>query len=203
MYNAKRKRRMAWMTIGLSVCVLACSMLYLDQQRQNGTVLVFHENEVLSLPAIVESRIEMPMNINAQKVMSYYEASKSEDELLQSVSEYEGVYRPSQSVCYSYNGKVFEVIAMFSGVVTDVYEDELMGKCVDVDHGSGLIVSYQSLSSTSLNAGDQVIQSDVIGLAGENRYYAQLGIHAQITAHLDGQLVDPESLIYRKVSEIK
>ena len=100
-----------------------------------------------------------------------------------------------------------EFIGAFSDadriIVTDVYEDELMGKCVDVDHGSGLVVSYQSLSSTLLNAGDQVSQFDVIGLAGENRYYAQLGIHAQITAHLNGQLVDPESLIDRKISEIK
>ena len=203
MVNTKRNRTVAWTCIALSLCVLAVSMLYLDQQTTlNLSVPVFEENAVLTLPALSENRIAMPMRIDAYKVMNYYDASKSEADRSMAVSEYEGVYRPSQSVCYSYEGKVFEVTAMISGVVTDIYEDELMGRCVEVDHGSGLVITYQSLSSTSLNINDQVHQYDVIGLAGENRYYSQLGIHAQISAHLHGELVDPESLIECKLSEI-
>ena len=204
MVNTRRNRTMAWTCIALSMCVLAASMLYLQQESTLSlSVPVFEEQIVLTLPALSENEIVLPMKVDGYKVMSYYDSSKSEAERSMAISEYEGVYRPSQSVCYSYDGKVFEVTAMISGVVSDVYEDELMGRCVEVDHGSGLVITYQSLSSTSLNVNDQVQQYDVIGLAGENRYFAQLGIHAQITAHLHGELADPESFLHCKLSEIK
>ena len=204
MVNTKRNRTMAWTCIVLSLCVLAVSMLYLDQQSTlNLSLPVFEESEVLMLPELKENRIDVPMLVDGYKVMSYYDASKSEAERSMAISEYEGVYRPSQSVCYSYDGKVFEVTAMISGVVIDVYEDELMGRCVEVDHGSGFVVTYQSLSSIAVLVGDSLNQYDVIGLAGENRYFSQLGIHAQITAHLNGELVDPEAFLQLKVSEIK
>ena len=91
---------------------------------------------------------------------------------------------------------------MVSGTVKEVYTDALMGKSIEVDAGNGLVITYQSLSSTNVIAGEVVQQSQVLGLAGENSFNSQLGIHVQITAHKDGQLIDPESLIHQKVSEI-
>ena len=203
MVREKRRIKMALSCIVLSLCMLAVSMMYLKQQRSlTQSEPVFQQSEVLNLPEIEERVVELPMRVNAQKVMNYYDSSKSDAEKSMAVSEYEGVYRPSHSVCYSYDGKVFEVTAMAAGMVIDVYEDELMGRCVEVDHGNGLVITYQSLSSTPLHPDDIIMQYDLIGTAGENRYYAQLGIHAQITAHVNGQLVDPESLLQCKVSEI-
>ena len=165
---------------------------------------VFQTNEVLHLPvvSVEEERIEVPMKINAERIVGFFDSSKSEDELMSSVTEFEGVWRPSQSVCYSFSNKVFEVTAMASGKVTDVYQDDLMGKCVEVDCGNGLVITYQSLSSTNVAVNQKISQFDLIGLAGENSYYSQLGIHAQVSAHLNGKLIDPESLLQVKVSDL-
>ena len=58
MVNTKRNRTVAWTCIALSLCVLAVSMLYLDQQTTlNLSVPVFEENAVLTLPALSENRI--------------------------------------------------------------------------------------------------------------------------------------------------
>ena len=202
----KKRRKTAFLGIVFSLSVLLVSSLYLqDQKEKTASAQVFHEKEVLMLPQIEheEETVVLPMNIHAKQILSYYSSEKSEAELLDAVTEYQGVYRPSQSIGYGFDGRSFEVTAMVSGVVSDVYEDELMGKCVQVDCGYGVMITYQSLSSTALEKGNQVVQNQVIGYAGENRYHADLGIHAQITVHKDGHLMDPEELIDRKLSEIR
>ena len=91
---------------------------------------------------------------------------------------------------------------MVSGTVSEVYTDELMGKSVAVDVGNGLVITYQSLSNVQVIPGQMIQQFEVLGLASENKFHEDLGIHVQITAHKDGQLIDPEQLIHQKVSEI-
>lgn len=201
----KKRRNLFFGLVGLSLAVLMISALYLEEQKkQMKTELVFQESEVLNLPVIERSEelIEVPMKVNAEKVISFYASDKEENELMQAVSEYQGVWRPSQSVCYSFSNKVFEVTAMVSGKVSEIYQDELMGKCVEVDCGNGLVITYQSLSNVNVILNQTVRQFDLIGLAGENSYHSALGVHAQITAHLNGELVDPEKLIHSKVSEL-
>ncbi len=204
--NIVKKRRNLFVGLfGLSLAMLLISVLYLDEQKkQVKTELVFQEKEVLQLPVIEKSEelIEVPMKVNAEKVISFYESGKDENELMQAVSEYQGIWRPSQSVCYSFSNKVFEITAMVSGTVSEIYQDELMGKCVEVDCGNGLVITYQSLSNVNVLVNQAVRQFEVIGLAGENSYHAALGVHAQITAHLNGELIDPEQLIHNKVSEL-
>jgi len=201
----KKRRKTAFAGIVLSLAVLAVSAMYLEQQKNlMKDTEVFYEQEipVLALPEFEkEEIIEVPMLVNADQIMNYYDASKSEGELVHALTHYEGVYRPSQSVCYSFDGKVFEVTSMISGTVTDIYEDALMGKSVEVDAGHGLVITYQSLSDVQVSKGDAVQQFQVLGLAGKNIYHEDLGIHVQITAHKDGQLIDPETLIHQKVSE--
>lgn len=201
----KKRRNLFFGLFGLSLAMLLISVLYLEEQKkQQDTELVFQQTEVLHLPVIEKSEelIEVPMKVNAEQVISFYESSKEDDELMKAVSEYQGIWRPSQSVCYSFSNKVFEVTAMVSGTVKEVYQDELMGKCVEVDSGNGLVITYQSLSNANVLPNQEVRQFEVIGLAGENSYHAALGVHAQITAHLNGKLIDPEGLIHRKVSEL-
>ena len=201
----KKRRNLFCGLLGISLAVLMTSALYLQEiKKQEESAAVFQVDDVLNLPVVSvhEELIEVPMKINANLIVSYFDSSKSEEELMNSVTEFEGVWRPSQSVCYSFEDKVFEVTAMVSGKVTDVYQDELMGKCVEVDCGNGLVITYQSLSSTNLAVDQKISQFDLIGLAGENSYYSELGIHAQVTAHLNGKLIDPESLLQTKVSDL-
>ncbi|MBP3399299.1 MAG: peptidoglycan DD-metalloendopeptidase family protein [Erysipelotrichaceae bacterium] len=205
MYIIEKRRRTAIAGIGLSLAVLAVSAMYYQQQKTlvEDTPVFQMQETILTLPVVeAEELIEVPMLVNANQVMNYYDSSKSEGELMHALTHYEGVYRPSQSVCYSMDGKVFEVTAMVSGTVSEVYTDELMGKSVAVDVGNGLVITYQSLSNVQVIPGQMIQQFEVLGLASENKFHEDLGIHVQITAHKDGQLIDPEQLIHQKVSEI-
>ena len=51
---------------------------------------------------------------------------------------------------------------------------------------------------------DQVVnQNDVLGLAGENIYNKDLGIHLHVVVQKDGKLIDPATVIGMKPAEIK
>ena len=153
------------------------------------------------LPA--DETVAAPFAINAKEVLHFFDKTKSEDVLSQAVTEFEGVYRPNQGLDYAYDGKVFEATAMLGGTVTEVKEDAMFGKSVTVKTGEDLEITYQSLSQVSVKKDQVVNQNDVLGLAGENVYNKDLGIHLHVVVQKDGKLIDPATVIGMKPAEIK
>lgn len=85
------------------------------------------------------------------------------------------------------------VLAMSSGTVRRVYEDELMGSSVVIDHGEGLVSYYHNLAaSPTVAEGDEVVTGTVIGAVGETAI-AESGrpSHLHLEVSLDGRAVDP------------
>ena len=64
-------------------------------------------------------------------------------------------------------------------------------------------IASQSLSQVSVKKDQVVNQNDVLGLAGENIYNKDLGIHLHVVVQKDGQLIDPATIIGMKPAEIK
>lgn len=159
----------------------------------------------LTVPLVraVDETVGSPVAINAQAALLFFDSDKPQDQLAQAVTEFEGVYRPNQGVDYVYDGKVFEAIAMLGGTVSEIREDALLGKSVTVTSGDDVQVTYQSLSQISVQQGQTVSQGEVIGLAGENIYNKDLGIHLHVVVQKDGQLIDPQEVIGMKMAEIK
>ena len=159
----------------------------------------------LTVPLVrtADETVGSPVAINAQAALLFFDSDKPQDQLAQAVTEFEGVYRPNQGVDYVYDGKVFEAIAMLGGTVSEIREDALLGKSVTVTSGDDVQVTYQSLSQISVQQGQTVSQGEVIGLAGENIYNKDLGIHLHDVVQKDGQLIDPQEVIGMKMAEIK
>lgn len=89
------------------------------------------------------------------------------------------------------------VLAMSSGTVLKVYEDDLMGTTVVIDHGEGLHSRYQNLTGKpTVSEGDVVVTGTVIGAVG-NTAIAELNrpshLHLEVT--LEGREVDPVSYL--------
>ena len=85
------------------------------------------------------------------------------------------------------------VLAMSSGTVRRVYEDDLMGTTVVIDHGEGLVSYYHNLSkSPTVSEGDAVVTGTVIGAVGDTAL-AESGrpAHLHLEVTLDGRPVDP------------
>lgn len=89
------------------------------------------------------------------------------------------------------------VMAMSSGTVRRVYEDDLMGTTVVIDHGEGLVSYYHNLSkSPTVSEGDAVVTGTVIGAVGDTAI-AESGrpAHLHLEVTLDERPVDPVSYL--------
>ncbi len=99
------------------------------------------------------------------------------------------------------------VCAAADGVVKEVWDDALMGKCVSLSHEDGRVVTvYKNLDETlpsNIVAGASVKAGDPIGAVGESAR-AELAdephLHFEMT--VDGQVVDPLQHLSKDSQEV-
>lgn len=98
---------------------------------------------------------------------------------------------------------IFEVVAVLNGTVTDVKEDEALGKIVEIKHDHNYITIYQSLSEVSVKKGDNVNQGQVIGKSGTNELDKEIGNHLHFEFYANGQVVDPTLYLDKELPKTK
>ncbi|MGI5899357.1 MAG: peptidoglycan DD-metalloendopeptidase family protein [Christensenellales bacterium] len=82
-----------------------------------------------------------------------------------------------------------------NGVVTDVYEDPMLGNVIEIDHGSFTAI-YGSLSTLSMvRVGDPVSYDQTISFAGTCPGEMHLGSHVHFETLINGEHVDPLTLL--------
>ncbi len=90
-----------------------------------------------------------------------------------------------------------QVKAMNKGRVLEVKNDPLWGNCIVIDHGSGLVGYYYSLSKAmNVTEGDQVNAGDVIGAVGDTAECEAGELsHLHFGLKKNGQWIDPLEFI--------
>jgi murein DD-endopeptidase MepM/ murein hydrolase activator NlpD len=83
------------------------------------------------------------------------------------------------------------VKAISSGAVTNVFDDSLWGKVVEINHGNGLVARYCGLASVGVKTGDSVESGAVIGKLGEVPIEKAEVAHLHFETKLNGKYVDP------------
>ncbi len=88
-----------------------------------------------------------------------------------------------------------DVVCASSGTVCSIRNDQLMGRCVTIDHGDNIFTTYMNLSEDSashLSVGDKISMGQSIGAIGES---ALIEISEEPHLHLEmkvnGAYVDP------------
>lgn len=94
----------------------------------------------------------------------------------------------------------FDVVAILEGTVTNVKEDETLGKIVEIKHDNDYISIYQSLQEVSVKKGDTVTQGQVIGKSGTNELDKEIGNHLHLELYVNGQVVDPTLYLNKEIS---
>lgn len=141
-------------------------------------------------PVVVEEKLLKPFSVNAKVERYFFDLSDSSTQE-QALLEYKGSYIPSTAVEYTYNNNKFDVVAAFSGVVTERKVDPLYGYMVYVKNDNGLTAVYGSLSDVKVNVGDSVKQGDVIAKAGTNTIDASLNNHLHFALMKNETLLNP------------
>jgi murein DD-endopeptidase MepM/ murein hydrolase activator NlpD len=85
------------------------------------------------------------------------------------------------------------VRAAGGGIIAEVNIDEVYGRFVVIDHGSGYTTVYAHISAQLVVQGQRVREREVIALSGSSGQSTAPHLHFEIL--LDGSPVDPLSMV--------
>jgi stage II sporulation protein Q len=128
---------------------------------------------------------------NVKIVKNFYNYKSDEKEQQNSIIYYEGSYMQSSGVSYS-SGSSFPVLAIQSGEVTEVKNDELVGNSITIKHSDNTFSVYQSILDIKVKKGDVVNAGDVIATSGISNLEKDLGNHLYFELIINGSNVNPE-----------
>ncbi|MGI5838175.1 MAG: M23 family metallopeptidase [bacterium] len=85
------------------------------------------------------------------------------------------------------------VAAALDGIVSEVSEDEILGKTIVINHGDGIETVYAHCSETTAGAGQYVRSGDTIAYVGETGQTD--GPHLHFEVRVDGTPIDPSRVL--------
>lgn len=202
----------------LSIAMLITSVYFaerivnntlLKNKNVNDSTEVVEEdtsnNEVSdNIPVVnTEPQIIKPYTNEAVKIVkSFYDYQADNSSQENSILYYGDTYMQNSGVDYSC-GSEFDVVSILDGTVTEVVDDEMMGKTVKIQYSNDLIGVYQSMGSVDFKVNDTVGQGTIIGKSGVNNVSSDLGNHLHFELYYQGNVVNPENYYGKLLGELK
>lgn len=173
---------------------------YNDQEEIDYVNKTIFEEEV---PVInTEEVLIRPYSNSEVKILkNFYDYKADASSQQQSLIYYENTYLPNSGISY---GGVdnFDIIAVYSGTVTSIKQDNLLGTVVTVTHDNNMISIYQSLGEVMVEENQVITQGEVIGKSGVCDIEKDLNSHLHFELILDGVVVNPELYYDKKIKEL-
>ena len=138
-------------------------------------------------------------NISIYK--NFYDQEGTEEEQQNAIIYHEGIYMQNSGVDYQ-SEEQFDVLASLSGTVTNVSDDTLLGKTVEIRNSTELIVLYQSLGEVAVKKGDTIAQGQIIGKSGTCTLNSEVkqGLHFEM--YKNGAVINPEKFYDKSVKDL-
>lgn len=148
-----------------------------------------------SIPVLNEIDENKPLKPFVEETVGknkdYYNSKDDATVQNNSLINYENTYMPNTGILYS-SDESFDVIAVQSGTVTKISNDNILGKYIEIEHENGYKSVYYSLSETNVTEGTTVSKGDVIATSGVNKLSNIMNSNVLIETYHDGHLIDPE-----------
>ena len=149
-----------------------------------------------------DTKIIRPYTDTEVKVVKSFYDYKAESEIQEkSLIFYEGTYMQSSGVSYS-DGDVFDVVAIYDGVVKEIKEDTTLGNIITIEHKNGVVSVYQSVSDILPKQGDSIVGGQVIAKSSTSNISTELGNHLYFELIIDGTCVNPEIYYGKSIDEL-
>ena len=149
-----------------------------------------------------DTKIIRPYTDTEVKVVKSFYDYKAESEIQEkSLIFYEGTYMQSSGVSYS-DGDVFDVVAIYDGVVKEIKEDTTLGNIITIEHKNGVVSVYQSVSDILPKQGDSIVGGQVIAKSSTSNISTELGNHLYFELIIDGTCVNPENYYDKSINEL-
>ena len=137
---------------------------------------------------------------NVKVGKTYYDYKGSEQEQEDSILKHDDTYIQNNGIDYI-SDKEFEIVSVMDGTVTNIKEEEGIGKTIEIKNNDGYVTSYQSLSEISVKKGDIVSQGQLLGKSGSNDLDKELGNHLHFEVYNNGQSINPNNYFKEEKTE--
>lgn len=215
MKRRKLKKFAVPVMYGISIAMLVGSIYCIEKIVNNH---VFQENNIEmeenidsasgesyseNIPTINDDpRISRPYTNGAVKIVkNFYDYQADNNSQEGSIIYYGNTYMQNSGVDYGMDSE-FEVVSILDGTVTEVNDDEIMGKTVKVKHSNDLISVYQSMGNVDVKVNDVVSQGSILGKSGTSNVSSDLGNHLHFELYYQGSVVNPENYYDKLVGEL-
>ena len=133
---------------------------------------------------------------------SFYEQDDTDENQQKAIIYHEGIYMQNSGVDYK-SDEEFDVISSLSGTVTNVTDDTLLGKTVEVRNSTELILTYQSLGEVAVKKGDTLTQGQIIGKSGTSKLNADVknGLHFEM--YKNGTVINPLKYFDKSLKDLQ
>lgn len=160
-----------------------------------NTILEEQEAVINQTPKMINPYTDANVKIGK----SYYDYKADAKTQEKAIIYHDNTYLQNSGTDFT-NENIFDVVAVLDGNVTDVKEDETLGKVIEIKHDNGYISIYQSLSEVSVKKGDMITQGQVIGKSGTNELDKDMGNHLHFELYVNGQVVDPTLYLNKELN---
>lgn len=177
----------------------------LESKKEYGDMVV---NSLIDevVPVIKEdTNKEILKPYTSEKVSiskSYYDMTDDEARQQQSLVYYEKTYLQNSGVLYAAD-EAFEIQSVMDGTVTNIREDEILGKVIEITHNTNLKTVYYSLSEINVKKDDSVVSGAVIGKSGDNNLSNEKENCLLFEVYYNGSTLDPEDFYNMKIEELQ
>lgn len=165
---------------------------YVSKTIFDDVIPVVNEVDVIKRPYL-DSDIKI--------LKTFYDYQDDSENQENSLIYNENTYIQNSGVSYG-KDSTFDVVAILSGIVIDVKEDNLLGKIIEIRHSNDVISVYQSLSEVNYKINDTVMQGDVIGKSGISNISKELNNHLHFELIVKGLNVNPENYYDKKLADL-
>ena len=152
-----------------------------------------------------EEVFQLPFNqtMSYKVVRKYYDKNASKEDQVLSLIKYGNSYRTSKGTGFAQtDNNTFEVLSVLSGKVVEIKESPLYGNYIVVEHSNGLKTAFYGLTEVTVSIDSTVNQGDKLGTSGYMNIDKEAGNHVFLEVTKDGNKLNVETLIGKKISEI-
>ncbi len=149
-----------------------------------------------------DEKIIRPYSVDGVSISkNFYDVEATEEEQKNSIIYHEGIYMQNSGIDYKADEQ-FDVVASLSGTVTNVTDDTLLGKTIEIRNSTELILLYQSLGEVAVKKGDTVTQGQIIGKSGSCTLNSEVknGLHFEM--YKNGSVINPEKFYDKSVKDL-
>ena len=149
-----------------------------------------------------EEKIGRPYTSDSVQIGTYYyDVNDDSEKQEQSLIYFENTYMKNTGVLYQ-DTEAFDCVAVLSGTVLNIKEDDILGNVVEIEHNPNLRTIYYSLGEVSVEVGEALSAGDLIGVSGAN-HIAENEFNLLFEVYYNGTLLNPKEFYNMDINELE